>query len=193
MKSLKLFFLAALAAVGMQTQAQTVTPGNVGVTGSFVGTCSMSGTAIALGQLELNPLRVSVGTNLAHVRIPVNLGVTCNSDTLPWKMYNTAGPGAGGAPLTIGTTANNACISKVHTVPEGSAVGRTEPFCANATGTLDQAPIAGAGTTATVPVELVIWNGPAFGGVGYGPGKLTPIPFSGTGAIAATIPMKIEY
>ena len=78
-------------------QAGTAT-GTVGVTGTFVASCSLPATTIALGTIDLQSY-VQLGK---HVRYPTTLAVTCN------------GPTKGGAPETIATLKKVASLQAMY-------------------------------------------------------------------------------
>jgi hypothetical protein len=173
---------AAILALGFAACADT-TDTNIGVTGTFVGTCSVTtGNTLALGVVDLSTKVVQVGTSYEHVRIPVTLGVTCNSPTLSWKLYN------GGAgyitSVAIGTASNSGCLSATHTVTSSG----TRPDCASSVASQHTGPISGTGTE-TVGAELVVWDQT----VGSAYGTATVVPYRGSGAITATIPMVLEF
>lgn len=170
-----LFFVAASAA-----QAQTVADATVQVTGDFIGVCSLTtGNSLTLGTVDLPTRIVQAGTNFVHARIPISLGITCNSATLSWKMYNAV---ATGTALTIGSSATNkACIS----VPKTITSSGSNPNCATPIQQQNQEPVSGVGT-AVVNADLVIWDSLTYG-------SIAAVPFRGNGSITATIPMKIEF
>lgn len=151
-------------------QAGTAT-GTVGVTGTFVASCSLPATTIALGTIDLQSY-VQLGK---HVRYPTTLAVTCNGPAVPFTLTNTAGNA--GSPLTIGTdSTNSACMSQHKTPLASDGYGGTN--CAQA-GVLA---ISGVGGT-PVAADLVIFN--ATGG--------TYVPFTGQGSISATVPVTLAF
>lgn len=172
----KLALALVVAACALGAQAQTVTDSDVTITGTFTASCALSGNNIALGSADLPAYIDATLTGNHHTRYPIDLGVTCNSSSVPWRLYNIT---AAGVPLTIGATTNNtACIA------DAAQVGDGYHKCADNTATVYHggAYITGTGSL-TKPVLLLIWYNVS--GVN--------LPYKGSGSITAVIPMRMEY
>lgn len=172
----KLALALSAIACSWGIHAQTVTDTNVTITGTFTAVCSISGNNLALGSADLPTYIDATLVGYNHVRFPVSLGISCNSESVPWRMYNIT---PAGVPLTIGaTTDNTACIAAADQVGDGyhkCADNVATPYHGGAY-------ITGTGSV-TKPVLLLIWH--TVGGVN--------LPYKGSGAISAVIPMRMEY
>ncbi len=163
-------FLAAigLAAISVYASAGSGTA-DFAIGGTALAVCNFSSATFSLGAVDLLALTVQTGQAGEHARVPVTIPVVCNSETLPWVIYQ-----AGVSPFALGSVVdNNVCVvndTSSDATPDCALIGST-----------GNSQIAGVGS-ATKNAALAIWNTTG-----------TRTAYKGMGLISATIPLIISF
>lgn len=167
--TIRIAALAASLALAGAAQANTAA-GDFALNGNFTASCSFQNAAFSVGEVPLHLYVKSAGTFDAYTRIPVSIDVECNSDTVPWKIYNTAGP----VNVAIGSVTDNlACIA--------SEASNNFSECATSSSSGSWL-IDGVGTMTKNAIVALHHQGPK--------GRT---PYQGHGAIVGTIPLTLEF
>lgn len=168
--TIRIAALAAFLALAGAAQAETAA-GDFALSGTFTASCSFQNAAFSVGDVPLHLYVKSPGSFDAYTRIPVTIDVQCNSDSVPWKIYNTGG---GPVNVTIGSVADNlACIA--------SEASDNISVCATSSSSGSWL-IDGVGTMTKNAVVALHHQGPK--------GRT---PYQGHGAIVGSIPLTLEF